>query len=76
MEALRATTRTITRLGLQANVGALPIASYLALNSTKTAVVASASFAGSPYQMFQQNYGLPIDPWRPHVVQVSWWKQA
>ncbi len=47
-------------IGMQANVGALPIASYLALNSAKTAVVASASFAGSSYQIFQQNYGLPI----------------
>jgi len=47
-------------IGMQANVGALPIASYLALNSTKTAVVASATFAGSSYQIFQQNYGLPI----------------
>jgi hypothetical protein len=47
-------------IGLEANVGALSgIRGYLALDSGKTKVVAGASFAGSNYETFQKNYGLP-----------------
>lgn len=47
-------------IGPSANVGALSIGTYLALNaSPPTQVVASSSFSGSAYQTFQKNYGLP-----------------
>ena len=52
-------------IGPAANInalGATNILPYLALDSTTapTKVVASAGFAGSGYQTFQQNYGLPV----------------
>jgi hypothetical protein len=46
-------------IGPEANISSLSIRSYLALNSAKTAVVAGTSFAGSSYETFQKNYGLP-----------------
>ena len=46
-------------IGPEANISSLSIRSYLALNAAKTAVVAGASFAGSTYETFQKNYGLP-----------------
>jgi hypothetical protein len=47
-------------IGMDANVGNLSgIKSYLQLNSGKTALMAGPSFAGSAYQKFQNNYGLP-----------------
>jgi hypothetical protein len=47
-------------IGPEANVGALSgIRSFLALDANKTRVVAGATFAGSNYEKFQQNYGLP-----------------
>ena len=48
-------------IGPQATVAAVGIKSYVALDSTTapTKLVASANFAGSPYQTFQTNYGLP-----------------
>ncbi len=46
-------------IGPDANVKSLPIASYLALDSGKTKLVASGKFAGSAYETFQKNYGLP-----------------
>jgi hypothetical protein len=48
-------------IGVDANVGSLSgIRGFLALNSAKTQVVAGASFAGSTYETFQKNYGLPL----------------
>jgi len=49
-------------IGPQATVAAVGIKSYVALDSvTKpTKLVASGTFAGSPYQTFQTNYGLPV----------------
>lgn len=47
-------------IGPEANVGALSIRTYLALDSGKTKVIAGTSFAGSPYETFQKNYGLPL----------------
>ncbi len=47
-------------IGPDAKLGSLPIANYLALDSGKTKVIASSSFAGSPYETFQKNYGLPL----------------
>jgi hypothetical protein len=46
-------------IGAQANIGSLPIGTYLALDANKTKVVAGSSFAGSNYETFQKNYGLP-----------------
>jgi hypothetical protein len=48
-------------IGPQATVAAVGIKSYVALdsNTAPTKLVASATFAGSAYQTFQQNYGLP-----------------
>ena len=46
-------------IGPEANIGALSIRTYLALDSGKTKVVAGSSFAGSAYETFQKNYGLP-----------------
>jgi hypothetical protein len=46
-------------IGKDANVGALPINTYLNLDSGKTKVVAGSTFAGSAYETFQKNYGLP-----------------
>jgi len=49
-------------IGPQATVAAVGIKSYVALDSTTapTKLVASATFSGSAYQTFQQNYGLPV----------------
>jgi hypothetical protein len=47
-------------IGPAANIGALgTIGPYLDLNATKSKVITGAGFAGSPYETFQQNYGLP-----------------
>ena len=46
-------------IGPEANLSGLSIRNYLALDANKTKVVAGSSFAGSPYQTFQNNYGLP-----------------
>jgi hypothetical protein len=50
-------------LGPLANVaalGATNIKGYLVINGTATALAASGTFAGSGYQQFQANYGLPV----------------
>ena len=46
-------------IGPDANVKSLPIGTYLALDTGKTKVVAGTTFAGSAYETFQKNYGLP-----------------
>jgi hypothetical protein len=46
-------------IGREANISTLSMRTYLALDSGKTKVIAGASFAGSPYETFQKNYGLP-----------------
>ena len=46
-------------IGPEANIGALSIRTYLALDSGKTKVVSGSTFAGSAYETFQKNYGLP-----------------
>jgi len=46
-------------IGPEANLSALSIRTYLALDANKTRVIAGASFAGSNYETFQKNYGLP-----------------
>jgi hypothetical protein len=47
-------------IGPEANLSTLSIRSFLALDANKTKVVAGASFAGSTYETFQKNYGLPL----------------
>jgi hypothetical protein len=46
-------------IGPAAKIAALSIGKYLDLDTGKTKVIPGASFAGSPYEMFQTNYGLP-----------------
>jgi hypothetical protein len=46
-------------IGPEANIGSLSIRSYLDLDANKTKLVKGASFAGSNYEIFQNNYGLP-----------------
>jgi hypothetical protein len=46
-------------IGPEANVGALSIRTYLDLDAGKTKLIKGASFAGSNYEIFQNNYGLP-----------------
>ncbi len=58
-------------IGPEANIGGLSISTttnsttgaivreYVALNAAKTAVIEGSTFAASPYEAFQKNYGLP-----------------
>ncbi len=46
-------------IGPEASIGSLSIRNYLDLDANKTRVVKGASFAGSAYETFQANYGLP-----------------
>jgi cytochrome c553 len=47
-------------IGPEANLSSLSIRNYLDLDAGKTRLVKGASFAGSTYEIFQQNYGLPL----------------
>ena len=48
-------------IGQDAKIGNLSsIKGYVTLNATKTGLTASGTFAGSAYQTFQNNYGLPL----------------
>lgn len=48
-------------IGQAANVGALSgMKGFVTLNTAKTALTASGTFAGSAYETFRNNYGLPI----------------
>jgi hypothetical protein len=47
-------------IGPEANIGSLSIRSYIDLDAGKTRLVKGATFAGSNYERFQQNYGLPL----------------
>jgi hypothetical protein len=46
-------------IGPEANLGSLSIRNYLSLDANKTRVVSGTSFAGSNYETFRNNYGLP-----------------